>query len=166
MESLWTLFMEKVRGVRESHISREESSISQQSLGQALLLVREHSTHGKTEEESHWAVGTGKAASQQAECRQFPATLGSVEEGEESVTQNWRFLRAAPSVPNREHGPLIMELWSVWPGARRHWKCPLENICFRLLPVWRKPHMLTLAFLLPSERRGFRLTDLKPALLA
>lgn len=72
--------MEKLQSVRESHVSREESSISQRSLCQTLLLLREHSTHGKTEEESHWAVGTGKVASQQAECRQFPATLGSVEE--------------------------------------------------------------------------------------
>lgn len=55
-----------------------------------------------------------------------------------------------------DHNSLIMGLWSVWPRARKHWKCPLESICFRLLPVYRKPHMLTWAFLLPSECRGFR----------
>lgn len=50
-----------------------------------------------------------------------------------------------------DHNSLIMGLWSVWPTARKHWKCPLESICFRLLPIYRKPHMLTLAFLLPSQ---------------
>lgn len=52
---------------------------------------------------------------------------------------------------HRDHNSLIMGLWSVWPRARKHWKCPLENFCFRSFPVHRKPHMLTLAFLLPSE---------------
>lgn len=65
----------------------------------------------------------------------------------------------------RDQSSLIMGLWSVWPGARKHWKCPLENICFRLLPVYRKPHMLSLAFLLPSEHRGFGLIDIKDSLI-
>lgn len=71
--------------VGQNHVSREKSSISQQSLGQTLLPVREHSTHGKTEEDSHWAVRTGKAASQQAECRRLSATLSSAQRNERKL---------------------------------------------------------------------------------
>ena len=159
--SLPALFSLKRWGVSGSRVSGEESSVSQGRPFQTLLPITEHPNSWQN---WRWAImRTEPATGMGSPQRPWPPSTEMRGNCDPELTFPQSIAQLSQ---HRDHSSLIMGLWSVWPQARKPWKCPLENICFRLLPVYRKPHMLTLAFLLPSECGDFRLIDLKRVLLA